>query len=333
MAAKTPIKVCVTGGAGQIAYSLLLQLASGRVFGNDQPLILHLLDIEPCLEKLKGVVMELDDLALSLIREVKATADPMEAFADIDIALLLGAFPRLKGMERKDLLAKNNAIFIEQGKALDAVAKKTVKVVVVGNPCNTNALAAMNNATSIPRQNFSCLTRLDQNRAKSQLAAKLGVSPGAIKNVIIWGNHSSTQFPDATHASVSVDGEDKSLPGVLSDDFWLKSEFISTIQQRGASVIKARGLSSAMSAAKAIGDHIHDWWFGTENGVYTSMGVPSDGSYNIPEGVMYSFPVTIDKERNYHIVQNLSRDNFATEKMKETYDELKAEAEAAAALV
>jgi len=332
MAENTPIKVCVTGGAGQIAYSLLLQIASGRVFGPDQPVILHLLDIEMCLEKLQGVVMELEDLALSLVRGVVATADPMVGFKDIDIALLLGAFPRLKGMERKDLLAKNNAIFIAQGKALDAVAKKSVKVVVVGNPCNTNALTCSKNAPSIPATNFSCLTRLDQNRAKSKLAGKLDVSVGQIDNVIIWGNHSGTQFPDARHATLTVGGEKKSLMGVLSDEAWLKSEFITTIQQRGAAVIKARGLSSAMSAAKAIGDHIHDWWFGTAPGVFTSMGVPSDGSYNIPAGVMYSFPVTIDADRNYHIVKDLAHDDFSTEKMVATYNELLDEATVAASL-
>jgi len=326
-----PIKICVTGGAGQIAYSLLLQIASGKVFGPNQPVILHLLDIEMCLEKLQGVVMELEDLALSLVRGVVATADPMVGFADIDVALLLGAFPRLKGMERKDLLAKNNAIFIAQGKALDAVAKKTVKVVVVGNPCNTNALTCMTNAPSIPKTNFSCLTRLDQNRAQSKLAGKLGVSSGCVKNVIIWGNHSGTQFPDARHATVTRGDKEESLTTVLSDDAWLKSDFITTIQTRGAAVIKARGLSSAMSAAKAIGDHIHDWWFGTAEGVFTSMGVPSDGSYNIPEGVIYSYPVTI-KDGQYSIVQGLVQDIFATEKMSTTYEELKEEATAAAEL-
>lgn len=332
MPGKAPIKVCVTGGAGQIAYSLLLQIASGKVFGPDQPVILHLLDIEMCLEKLQGVVMELEDLALSLVLGVVATADPMIGFKDVDIALLLGAFPRLKGMERKDLLAKNNAIFIEQGKALDAVAKKTVKIVVVGNPCNTNALTCMKNAPSISPSNFSCLTRLDQNRAKGKLAAKLDVSVGDIQNVVIWGNHSGTQFPDARHATLLVDGAKKSLTEALSDEAWLKSEFISTIQQRGAAVIKARGLSSAMSAAKAIGDHTHDWWFGTGEGIFTSMGVPSDGSYNIPAGVMYSFPVAIDSAGKYTIVQGLPQDDFSTEKMLATYNELLDEATVAASL-
>jgi len=332
VAEKTPIKVCITGGAGQIAYSLLLEIASGRIFGLDQPVILHLLDIEPCLEKLRGVVMELEDLALSLVRGVVATADPLIGFADVDVALLLGAFPRLKGMERKDLLAKNNVIFISQGKALNEVAKKTVKVVVVGNPCNTNALTCMKNAPSIPKENFTCLTRLDQNRAKSQLAAKLGVTVSDISNVIIWGNHSGTQFPDARHASVTIGGAKQSLTTALSNDAWIKSEFISTVQQRGAAVIKARGLSSAMSAAKAIGDHAHDWWFGTKEGEFTSMGVISDGSYNIPAGIIYSFPVKIDSNGKWHIYQNLEQDDFATEKMEATYNELIEEANAAAAL-
>lgn len=331
-AEKSPIKICITGGAGQIAYSLLLEIASGKVFGQDQPVILHLLDIEPCMEKLNGVVMELEDLALSLVRGVVATADPLKAFADVDVALLLGAFPRLKGMERKDLLAKNNGIFSATGKAIDSVAKKTVKVVVVGNPCNTNALTCMKNAPSIPKENFTCLTRLDQNRAKSQLAGKLGVSVSQISNVIIWGNHSGTQFPDARHASVTRNGVQEPLTKVLSDDAWVKSDFISTVQQRGAAVIKARGLSSAMSAAKAIGDHTRDWWFGTKEGEFTSMGVISDGSYNIPAGIIYSFPVSIAAGGKWSIVQNLQQDDFATEKMVATYNELKEEATAAAEL-
>jgi len=332
MAAKAPIKVCITGGGGQIAYSLLLEIATGKVFGPDQPVTLHLLDIEPALEKCNGVIMELEDLALSLVRGVIATADPNVGFADVDVALLLGAFPRLKGMERKDLLAKNNAIFQAHGKAIDTVAKKTVKVVVVGNPCNTNALTCMRNAPSIPKENFTCLTRLDQNRAKAQLAAKLGVSVSQISNVIIWGNHSGTQFPDARHATVEIDGVKQPLTTVLSDDAWIKSEFISTVQQRGAAVIKARGLSSAMSAAKAIGDHTRDWWFGTAPGEFTSMGVICDGSYNIPAGVIYSFPVTIDSAGKWTIVQGLAQDDFATEKMVATYKELSEEATAAAEL-
>jgi len=329
---KSPIKICISGGAGQIAYSLLLEIATGHVFGADQPVILHLLDIAPCMEKLNGVVMELEDLALSLVRGVVSTADPMTAFADVDVVLLLGAFPRLKGMERKDLLAKNNEIFIQMGKTIDSVAKKTVKVVVVGNPCNTNALTCMNNAPSIPKENFTCLTRLDQNRAKSQLANKLGVSVSQISNVIIWGNHSGTQFPDARHASVTLNGVSQSLTKALSDDAWIKSEFITVVQTRGGAVIKARGLSSAMSAAKAIGDHTRDWWFGTKEGEFTSMGVMSDGSYNIPAGIIYSFPVTIEAGGKWSIVQGLEQDDFATEKMKATYNELKGEADEAAAL-
>lgn len=330
---KTPIKICITGGAGQIAYSLLLEIATGKVFGIDQPVILHLLDIPQCQEKLAGVVMELEDLALSLLRGVVATPNPDTAFKDIDIALLLGAFPRLKGMDRSDLLAKNNSIFIEQGAALDRVAKKTVKVVVVGNPCNTNALTCMKHAPSITPKNFTCLTRLDQNRAKGQLAKKMEVSVADISNVIIWGNHSNTQYPDARHAVVRQGGANVQLTQVMSDDAWLKSEFITTIQTRGGAVIKARGLSSAMSAAKAIGDHIHDWWYGTKDGEFVSMGVPSDGSYNIPAGVIYSFPVKIAPGGEYEIVKGLPQDDFDTEKLKASYDELKDEANAAAELL
>lgn len=330
---KTPIKICITGGAGQIAYSLLLEIATGKVFGNDQPVILHLLDIPQCQEKLAGVVMELEDLALSLLRGVVATANPETAFAEVDIALLLGAFPRLKGMDRSDLLAKNNSIFIEQGAALNKVAKKTVKVVVVGNPCNTNTLTCMNNAPTISPKNFTCLTRLDQNRAKSQLAKKMGVSVADVSNVIIWGNHSGTQYPDARHASVRQGDTKVPLIQVMSDDAWLKSDFITTVQQRGGAVIKARGLSSAMSASKAIGDHIHDWWYGTKEEEYTSMGIPSDGSYNIPPGVIYSFPVKIAPGGEYEIVKGLAQDDFDTEKLKATYDELKEEAVAAQELL
>ncbi|CAH1792438.1 unnamed protein product [Owenia fusiformis] len=325
MAEKDPIKVCVTGAAGQIAYSLLYQVAKGQVFGDDQPIILTLLDIPPMMPVLQGVVMELDDCAFSLLREVIPTSDEAVAFKDIDAAMLVGAMPRREGMERKDLLAANVKIFKSQGKSLDANAKKTVKVVVVGNPANTNALICKKYAPSIPAENFSCLTRLDQNRAKAQIAGRVGVTIDSVKNVIIWGNHSSTQFPDVSHGTVSVKGTAVPVSEAVKDDNWIKNEFIKTVQQRGAAVIKARKLSSAMSAAKATGDHMRDWFKGTPQGEYTSMGIVSDGSYGIEAGLVYSFPVTIDKSGKYTIVQGLEVDTFAREKMDATANELKQE--------
>ncbi|EMP32931.1 Malate dehydrogenase, cytoplasmic [Chelonia mydas] len=289
-----PIRVLVTGAAGQIAYSLLYSIAKGDVFGKEQPLVLILLDITPMMTVLDGVMMELQDCALPLLREVIATDKEEVAFKDLDIAVLVGAMPRREGMERKDLLKANVKIFKSQGAALDKYAKKTVKVVVVGNPANTNCLTASKSAPSIPKENFSCLTRLDQNRAKAQIALKLGVTASDVKNVIIWGNHSSTQYPDVNHAKVKVQGKEVGVYEAVKDDSWLKGDFIMTVQQRGAAVIKARKLSSAMSAAKAICDHVRDMWFGTPEGEFVSMGVISDGnSYGIPEDLLYSFPVVI----------------------------------------
>jgi malate dehydrogenase len=261
-----PLRVLVTGAAGQIAYSLLYSVAKGDVFGVDQPISLVLLDIKVMMGVLNGVVMELRDCALPLLKDITATSDYDVAFAAIDVAILVGAMPRREGMERKDLLSANVKIFEEQGKALDAYAKKTVKVVVVGNPANTNACICSRNAPSIPKENFTCLTRLDQNRASSQIAVRLDISPRDVRNVIIWGNHSSTQFPDVSHASALSGDGDKWLPvtDLVKDDAWLNNEFIQTVQTRGASVIAARKLSSAMSAAKAICDHLRDWWNGIE---------------------------------------------------------------------
>lgn len=317
-----PLRVLITGAAGQIAYSLLYSVAKGDVFGANQPISLVLLDIEAMMGVLKGVVMEMTDCALPLLREVVPTADISQAFKDIDIAILVGAMPRREGMERKDLLKANVRIFKQQGEALNQFAKKTVKVVVVGNPANTNACICKMYAPTIPAENFTCLTRLDQNRAQSQIAARVGVSPQDVQNVIIWGNHSSTQFPDVSHATVKVNGAVVKVPEAVKDDTWLRGDFISTVQTRGAAVIKARKLSSAMSAAKAICDHMHDWWCGTAPGRWVSMGVISDGSYGIDAGLMYSFPVTITPDHKYTIVKNLEIESFARGKMDATKQEL-----------
>lgn len=311
-----PIRVVVTGAAGQIAYSLLYQVASGYVFGPDQPLILHLLDIAPMMTVLNGVLMELHDCALPLLRDVIATDDPEVAFKDIDAAFLVGAMPRREGMERKDLLAANVKIFKAQGQALDKFAKKSVKILVVGNPANTNALMCSHYAPSIPKENFSAMTRLDHNRASAQLAAKVGAKVADVKKVIIWGNHSSTQFPDAAHAVING----KPASGQLNDD-WIQNEFVPTVQKRGAAVIAARKLSSAMSAAKAASDHMKSWFSGTPADDWVSMGVFSDGSYNTPVGVMFSFPVTI-KDRKWSIVMGLEIGDFAKGKLELTAKEL-----------
>ncbi|XP_047001858.1 malate dehydrogenase, cytoplasmic [Schistocerca americana] len=317
-----PIRVVVTGAAGQIAYSLLYQIGSGEVFGKDQPLILHLLDIPPMMSVLEGVVMEIADCALPLVKEVVPTADPAVAFKDVEAAFLVGAMPRKEGMERKDLLSANVRIFKVQGEALDKYAKKSVKVLVVGNPANTNALICSKYAPSIPRQNFSAMTRLDQNRAKAQIAARLGIGVSAVRNVIIWGNHSSTQFPDARNATADI-GKGAPVPvyEAVKDDAWLQGDFVTTVQKRGAAVISARKMSSAMSAAKAAADHMHDLWFGTAPGEVVSMGVISDGSYGAPPDVVFSFPVTI-KNKQWEIAQGLPLDDFGKEKLAITGKEL-----------
>ncbi|XP_071520000.1 malate dehydrogenase, cytoplasmic [Panulirus ornatus] len=315
-----PVRVCVTGAAGQIGYSLVYMVGSGVVFGPDTPVILHLLDITPMMNVLNGVCMEISDCALPLVRDVIATDDPAVAFKDIDAAFLVGAMPRKEGMERKDLLAANVKIFKVQGEALDHHAKKSVKVLVVGNPANTNALICAKYAPSIPRENFSAMTRLDQNRAQALIASKVGIPVADVKNVIIWGNHSSTQFPDVRHATAMKGGQAVPVYDALEDSY-LKGEFITTVQKRGAAVIAARKLSSAMSAAKAACDHMKSIWQGTKDGHFVSMGVFSDGSYGTPEGVMYSFPVTI-KDKKWSIVKNLPIDDFAREKMDITAKEL-----------
>lgn len=316
-----PIRVVVTGAAGQITYSLLYMIARGEVFGKDQPLILHLLDIPPMVGVLEGVVMELADCALPLLREVIPTTDPAIAFKDVAAAFLVGAMPRKEGMERKDLLSANVNIFKAQGQALDQFARKDVKVLVVGNPANTNAVVCSHYAPSIPRENFSAMTRLDQNRATAQIAAKAKVQISNVKNVIIWGNHSSTQFPDASQAVVTVGSTEKSAVEAIGDADFLKGPFVETVQKRGAAVIAARKMSSAMSAAKAACDHMHDWWNGTAAGQFVSMGVISDGSYDAPKDVIYSFPVEISNKQ-WKIVQGLSLDDFAKSKMALTGKEL-----------
>lgn len=322
MAEKEPIRVVITGAAGQIGYSLIYMVSSGYVFGAEQPVILHLLDIAPMMGVLGGVVMEIADCAMPLVKDVVATDDPVAAFTDVDAAIMVGAMPRKEGMERKDLLAANVKIFKVQGQALDQHAKKSVKVLVVGNPANTNAVIMSHYAPSIPKENFTAMTRLDQNRASAQIAQKAGVGVEKVKKCIIWGNHSSTQFPDASHAM--IDGQP--APEVIRDEDWFKTVFIPTVQKRGAAVIAARKLSSAMSAAKAASDHMKDWFQGTTD--FVSMGVFSDGSYGTPKDVMFSFPVTIH-DGKWSIAQGLTISDFAREKLDITGKELMEEKEEA----
>ncbi|XP_048525845.1 malate dehydrogenase, cytoplasmic isoform X1 [Dendroctonus ponderosae] len=327
-----PLRVVVTGAAGQIAYSLLYIVAKGDVFGPNQPIILHLLDIPPMMGVLEGVVMELADCALPLLHGVVPTDDPAVAFKDVTAAFLVGAMPRKQGMERKDLLSANVKIFKVQGEALDKYAKKDVKVLVVGNPANTNALICSRYAPSIPKENFTAMTRLDQNRAQAQIAAKLGVPVRQVSNLIIWGNHSSTQFPDASHALVNINGANTAVVEAIKDAAWLNSVFVETVQKRGAAVINARKMSSAMSAAKAASDHMRDWFLGTEDGRFVSMGVISDGSYCAPKDVIFSFPVTI-KCGKWKIVQELGITDFARKLLDATGKELEEERQEAIQII
>jgi len=320
--AETPIKVLITGAAGQIGYALLPLVAGGKMFGENQRVILHLLEIEPARKVLDGVVMELVDSAYPLLVDVVPTTDESVAFKDVDVAILVGSFPRKQGMERSELLAKNGSIFEKQGKAIEKLASRNVKVLVVGNPANTNCLICRHFAPSIPDENWSALTRLDQHRASSQIASKLGVPVETVKNVIIWGNHSATQFPDVSHAYLLNDPSRGPFPvNKLLDKKYVQEEFIKTVQQRGATVINQRGNSSALSAAEAITSHMRDWWSGTKPGEFVSMGVISDGSYGQPKGIVFSFPVVIRNGR-YHIVQGLHLDDFAKSLLKITADEL-----------
>ncbi len=316
---KSPVRVAVTGAAGQIGYSLLFRIASGEMLGKDQPVILQLLEITPALNALKGVVMELDDCAFPLLAGVVQSDDPEVAFKDADIALLVGARPRSKGMERKDLLEANGAIFTVQGAALNKVASRDVKVLVVGNPANTNAYIAMKSAPDLPSKNFTAMLRLDHNRALSQLASKTGKSVDSIEQLIVWGNHSPTMYPDYRFATI---GGDKA-PSAVNDQDWYENTFISTVGKRGAAIIEARGLSSAASAASAAIDHVRDWVNGT-NDKWTTMGVPSDGSYGIPEGVIYGFPTTCS-DGEYSIVTGLDIDEFSRKQFDNTLLELEEE--------
>ena len=315
---KKPVRVAITGAAGQIGYQLAFRIASGQMLGADQPVILQLLEITPALGALNGVAMELDDCAFDALHGIVVTDQAETAFRDADYALLVGAKPRGPGMERKDLLLENAKIFSAQGRALDAAASRDVKVLVVGNPANTNALIARENAKGLDPRNFTAMTRLDHNRAKAQLAAKTSVHVSAVRGVIIWGNHSATQFPDLAHATVNGRPALEQVP-----EAWYRDEFIPTVQQRGAAIIKARGASSAASAASAAIDHMRDWALGTGDD-WVSMAVASDGSYGIAEGVVFSYPVRCSGGR-YEIVQGLDLDDFAREKIRITDNELREE--------
>jgi malate dehydrogenase len=311
-----PVRVAVTGAAGQIGYSLLFRIAAGEMLGKDQPVILQLLEITPALKALQGVVMELNDAAFPLLHGVVTSDDANVAFKDADYALLVGSRPRGPGMERGDLLEANGAIFTKQGRALNDVASRDVKVLVVGNPANTNALIAMKNAPELKPEQFSAMTRLDHNRAVAQLAEKTGSPVAEVKGLIIWGNHSSTQVPDLNHATV---GEKTATD--LVEDTWFKDTFIPTVQKRGAAIIEARGASSAASAASAAIDHMRDWVHGTPEGAWTSMAIPSTGAYGIAEGIINSFPVKI-QNGTVSVVESLENDAFITEKMRASEAEL-----------
>lgn len=324
---KAPVRVAVTGAAGQISYSLLFRIAAGEMLGKDQPVILQMLEITPALEALKGVAMELDDCAFPLLAGMVCSDDPTVAFKDADYALLVGARPRGPGMERKDLLEANAAIFSVQGKALNDVASRDVKVLVVGNPANTNALIAQRNAPDLDPRNFTAMMRLDHNRAISQLAEKTGKNLNDVKNVIIWGNHSATQYPDVHNTSVAG----TNAMDLIEQD-WYENDFIPTVQQRGAAIIKARGASSAASAANAAIFHMRDWALGSPEGDYVTMGVYSDGSYGIDEGLIYGFPCTC-KDGDWTIVQGLEQNDFSKEKMAATENELKEERDGVAHLL
>ena len=318
---KKPVRVAVTGAAGQIGYALLFRIASGEMLGKDQPVILQLLEIpdEKAQKALKGVIMELEDCAFPLLEGVEAYSDPMQAFKDVDYALLVGARPRGPGMERADLLAANAQIFTAQGKALNAVASRNVKVLVVGNPANTNAYIAMKSAPDLPAKNFTAMLRLDHNRAASQLAAKTGVKVGDIEKLTVWGNHSPTMYADYRFATIN--GE--SVAKMINDQEWNANTFLPTVGKRGAAIIEARGLSSAASAANAAIDHMRDWALGS-NGHWVTMGVPSNGEYGIPKDVVFGFPVTTENGE-YKIVEGLDIDAFSQERINKTLAELQGE--------
>ncbi len=322
-----PVRVAVTGAAGQIGYSLLFRVASGGLLGSETPVMLQMLEITPALGALEGVAMELDDCAFPLLAGTVRTDDANEAFAGANVALLVGSRPRTKGMERGDLLEANGAIFTVQGKALAASAADDVRVLVVGNPANTNALIAMRNAAGIAPERFTAMTRLDHNRAKAQLAAKAGSAVSDVRRMTIWGNHSATQYPDVFHAEVSG----RNAAEVIGDQDWLEETFIPTVQQRGAAIIEARGASSAASAANAALDHVRDWMEGTPEGDWVSMAVPSDGSYDVPEGLMSSFPCTCSDGR-WEIVPGLDIDDFSRGRIDASVAELAEERDTVAHL-
>jgi malate dehydrogenase len=318
---KKPVRVAVTGAAGQIGYALLFRIAAGDMLGKDQPVILQLLEIpdEKAQKALKGVIMELDDCAFPLLAGIVATGDPLVAFKDADYALLVGARPRGPGMERSDLLAANAQIFTAQGKALDKVASRNVKVLVVGNPANTNAYIAMKSAPSLPRKNFTAMLRLDHNRALSQIAAKIGCAVGDIEKLCVWGNHSPTMYADYRFASA----HGKSIKDAINDQEWNANVFLPTVGKRGAAIIDARGLSSAASAANAAIDHMHDWALGT-GGKWVTMGIPSDGQYGIPKDIVFGFPVTTSNGE-YTLVEGLPIDEFSQKRIEKTLAELQGE--------
>ncbi|WP_439106753.1 malate dehydrogenase [Congregibacter sp.] len=324
---KAPVRVTVTGAAGQIGYALLFRIASGAMLGDDQPVILHLLDITPAMDALEGVRMELDDCAFPLLAGIVCTDDPNVGFKDADYALLVGARPRGPGMERKDLLEANAAIFSVQGKAINDHASRDIRVLVVGNPANTNALITQRNAPDIDPRNFTAMMRLDHNRAKTQIAQKLAAPVTAVSNMTVWGNHSATQYPDLHHCSVSG-----SVAVDAVEQQWYEDDFIPTVQQRGAAIIKARGASSAASAANAAIDHMRDWALGTPEGDWVSMGVYSDGSYGIAEGLIYSFPCRCSGG-DWSIVQGLEVNDFSRGRMQATEQELTEERDAVADLL
>ena len=318
---KTPVRVAVTGAAGQIGYALLFRIAAGEMLGKDQPVVLQMLEIpdEKAQKGLKGVMMELEDCAFPLLAGMSAHGDPNTAFKDVDYALLVGARPRGPGMERKDLLSANAQIFTAQGKALNAVASRQVKVLVVGNPANTNAWIAMKSAPELPRKNFTAMLRLDHNRALSQIAGKTGKPVAAIEKLVVWGNHSTTMYPDYRFAT--IDG--KPVKQLINDEAWNREVFLPTVAKRGAAIIEARGLSSAASAANAAIDHVHDWALGS-NGKWVTMGIPSDGQYGIPKDTMFGFPVTTAKG-DYQLVNGLAIDDFSRERINLTLKELQEE--------
>ena len=326
---KKPVRVAVTGAAGQIGYSLLFRIAAGEMLGRDQPVILQMLElpVDKAQAALRGVMMEIEDCAFPLVADMVGTADPAVAFKDADIAMLVGARPRGPGMERKDLLLENAKIFTAQGKAIDAVVSRGIKVLVVGNPANTNAYIAMKSAPGLPKKNFTSMMRLDHNRALTQLAAKSGKPVGAIEKLAVWGNHSPTMYPDYRFAT--VDGA--SVATMINDENWNRTVFLPTVGKRGAAIIEARGLSSAASAANAAIDHVRDWVAGT-NGRWVTMGIASDGSYGIPQDVMYGYPVTC-ANGEYAIVQGLAIDEFSRERMAVTLKELEEERAGVASLL